>query len=373
MYQSDGGPQVTPAPYPVRPTVRSRSADGPGAGADASVGHRPHPPTARRPSGASGRHDPEESIDARPPARPAHPGHRGPGAVRASVLTADTLSPMDTTTDPSAAPVTAIGRPVRFGIVTPTLNAERYLADTLRSIWSQASDEVTIDHVLVDGGSTDGTTRVAEDFRTRVVVATDDQGMYDAVNRGLSLVEGDIVGYLNADDELAPGALAAVGKAFAEHPEARWLMGKREFIDGDGTAFAWMQPVPFSLRSYLGLGWSCVPQETVWMRRDLYDEVGPFDTTFRNTGDYDMYARCRHLSEPLILRRTLGRFRLHGDQLSFKPEVMARESRRVQEKNGTVDRSGWVRGKLLSLRLNARNPRWLLAKKTGRIRFVPEA
>jgi glycosyltransferase involved in cell wall biosynthesis len=270
-------------------------------------------------------------------------------------------------------PAIDVGRAVRFGIVTPTLNAERYLEATLRSIWSQAADEIVIDHVLVDGGSTDATTSVAEGFPTRVVVATDDQGMYDAINRGLAMVEGDIVGYINADDEIAPGALAAVAKAFLDHGDTRWLMGKREFIDGEGTAFAWMQPVPFSLRSYLGLGWSCVPQETVWMRRDLLEEVGPFDTTFRNTGDYDMYARCRRASEPLILRRTLGRFRLHGDQLSFKPEVMARESRRVQEKNGTADSMGWVRGKLLSLRLNARNPRWLIAKKTGRIRFVPEA
>ena len=280
---------------------------------------------------------------------------------------------MDTTTETSTTQFPSSARPVRFGIVTPTLNAERYLEATLRSIWSQASDAIVIDHVLVDGGSTDGTTVVAERFPTRVVVATDDQGMYDAINRGMSMVEGDIVGYINADDEIAPGALAAVAEAFTRHPEARWLMGKREFIDGDGEAFAWMQPVPFTLRSYLGLGWSCVPQETVWMRSDLYSEVGPFDTSFRNTGDYDMYARCRRAAEPLILHRTLGRFRLHGDQLSFKPDVMARESRRVQEKNGTADRMGWVRGKLLSLGLNARNPRWLLAKKTGRIRFTPEA
>lgn len=280
---------------------------------------------------------------------------------------------MDTTTEGSAVRAGRPGRTARFGIVTPTLNAERYLEHTLRSIWSQATDGIVIDHVLVDGGSTDGTTEVAARFPTRVVVATDDRGMYDAVNRGLAMVEGDVVGYINADDEVAPGALAAVAEAFAGHADARWLMGTREFIDGDGTAFAWMRPVPFTLRSYLGLGWSCVPQETVWMRRDLYEEVGPFDTTFRNTGDYDMYARCRRASKPLILPGTLGRFRLHGEQLSFKPEVMARESRRVQEKNGGVDRMGWARGRLLSLRLNARNPRWLLAKKTGRIRFVHEA
>jgi glycosyltransferase involved in cell wall biosynthesis len=260
-----------------------------------------------------------------------------------------------------------------FGIVTPTLNAERYLEDTLRSIWSQVSQRVAIEHVLVDGGSTDRTAEIAEGFATRVVVNTDDQGMYDAVNRGLAMVQGEIVGYLNADDELPPGALELVAEAFRAHPEARWLMGTREFIDGDGTAFAWMTPVAFTLQEYLGLGWSCVPQETVWMRRSLWEQVGPFDTTFRNTGDYDMYARCRAVARPLILGDVIGRFRLHGDQLSFKPDVMALESRRVQEKNGTVSRAGWVRGKYLSLRLNARNPRWLLAKKTGRIRFTPQA
>ena len=85
-----------------------------------------------------------------------------------------------------------------------------------------------------------------------------------------------------------------------------------------------------------------------------------------------MYARCRAASTPLILKDTLGRFRLHGAQLSFDPEVMHRESRRVQERNGTVSRMDWARGKYLSLRLNARNPRWLIAKKTGKIRFTPK-
>ena len=279
---------------------------------------------------------------------------------------------MSTTEERTATPPATTARQTTFGIVTPTLNADRYLADTLRSIWSQASDGIAIDHVLVDGGSADRTVEVAEDFPTRVVVNTDDQGMYDAVNRGLAMVRGDIVGYLNADDELAPTALARVAEAFRSHPHAQWLMGTREFIDGDGHPFAWMTPVPFTLQEYLGLGWSCVPQETVWMRRSLWDHVGPFDTTFRNTGDYDMYARCRAVAAPLILQEVIGRFRLHGDQLSFRPEVMARESRRVQEKNGTVSRAGWVRGRYLSLRLNARNPRWLWAKKTGKIRFTPQ-
>lgn len=261
---------------------------------------------------------------------------------------------------------------MRFGVVTPTLNAERYLEDALRSIWSQRSELVQIQHVLVDGGSTDRTVEIARAYPTEVVVATDDRGMYDAINRGLSIVDGDVVGYLNADDEIAPGGLEAVARAFLEHPEVQWLIGKREFIDGDGNAFAWMQPVAFSLREYIGLGWSCVPQETVWMRKAFMDRLLPFDTSFRNTGDYDMYVRARKLAAPLILDRVTGRFRLHGEQLSFDPEVMARESRRVQEKNGCVDRLGWLAGRFLSLRLNLRNLAWLFAKKTGKIRYVAD-
>jgi glycosyltransferase involved in cell wall biosynthesis len=261
---------------------------------------------------------------------------------------------------------------VTFGVVTPTLNADEFLEATLRSVWSQQSDRIAIDHILVDGGSTDATLEVARAFPSRIVESHDDQGMYDAVNKGLAQVKGDVIGYINADDEIAPGALARVADAFARHPRAGWLMGRRAFIDGNGRAFAWMTPVPFTLREYVGLGWSCVPQETVWMRRAFWDRVGPFDTSFRNTGDYDMYARCRAAAEPLILPDVLGHFRLHGNQLSFKPEVMARESRRVQERNGTVDRTGWLLGRYLSLRLNARNPRWLVAKKTGKIRFTPK-
>jgi glycosyltransferase involved in cell wall biosynthesis len=283
----------------------------------------------------------------------------------------------DTSNAPLAAgpvsdrPLTS-AEPTTFGIVTPTLNAERYLERTLDSIWSQVSDEVAIDHVLVDGGSTDRTVEIARRYPTRVIVAPDDRGMYDAINHGLSIVQGAVVGYLNADDELTRGALGGVARAFRRHPEALWLMGRREYVDADGRLLAPLQPVPFTLAQYVAMGWSHVPQECTWLRRELYERVGPFDITFRNTGDYDMFARCRAVAAPLIVSQTLGRFRLHGDQLSYKPDIMALESARVREKNGGGDRWTWVRGRYLSLRVNGRNPRFLLAKKIGKISFTPE-
>lgn len=281
---------------------------------------------------------------------------------------------MNSSDEPRAAASTAAGRQAtRIGVVTPTLNAERYLEETLRSIWSQASDEIVIDHVIVDGGSNDRTLEIASGYPSRTIVATDDQGMYDAVNRGMRLVEGDIVGYINADDEIAPGGFPLISEALHAHADSGWLCGRVEYIDGEGGVLGRMQPVRLSLRSFLALGWSCIPQQTVWARRALWERVGPFDLAYRNCGDYDWYARALKVQEPLILQQVLGRFRLHPGMLSMDSEKMDRESRMVQERQGhRDDLVGFVRGKILSLRLNARNPGWLVAKKRGRIRFTAD-
>src|SRR4051812_33461287 len=143
------------------------------------------------------------------------------------------------------------------GIVTPSLNAEAYLADTLRSIWSQA--DVEIDHVIVDGGSTDRTVEIAAGFPSRVVVSPDDDGMYDAINKGMTRVSGEIVGYMNADDEIAPRALAVVAETFRRRPQVQWLYGTLEYIDGDGHVIGRLAPLAPSLPAYLGIGWSPIP------------------------------------------------------------------------------------------------------------------
>lgn len=258
---------------------------------------------------------------------------------------------------------------VHVGVVTPTLNAARFLEATLRSIWSQVSDTLRIDHVIVDGGSTDRTLEIAALYPSRVLAPADDQGMYDAVNRGMNAVEGDVIGYMNGDDEVAAGAFRVIADAFTAHEEIGWLCGRVEYIDADGRVLGRMQPVRLTLRSYVGLGWSCIPQQTVWVRRSFWEEVGPFDVEYKNCGDYDWYARALRLEHPLVVRRTLGRFRLHPAQLSLDSSKMARESRMVQDRNGGRDAWGLVRGKILSLRLNARNPAWLVAKKRGKIKF----
>ncbi len=259
-------------------------------------------------------------------------------------------------------------KPVRFGVVTPTLNAEAYLEHTLSSIWSQRSAEIDIDHLIVDGGSTDRTLDVAARYPSRTVVASDG-GMYEALNRGMSMITGDIVGYINGDDEIAPGGLAAIADVFRRRPDVQWVCGTVEYLDGDGRTIGHLRPVSLSIRSYVGLGWSCIPQQTVWCRHEFFQRVGPFDATYRNCGDYEWYVRALRLSPVHMMRQTLGRFRLHPAQISLDTENLERESRLIQERNGGGSFSSYAWGRLLSLRLNARNPNFFIGKKTGRLKF----
>jgi hypothetical protein len=193
--------------------------------------------------------------------------------------------------------------------------------------------------------------------------------MYDAVNRGMAAVEGDIIGYINADDEIAPGGFEAITRAFEAHPGAGWLCGRVEYSGPAGETLGRMQPVSLSLRAYAGIGWSCIPQQTVWVRRSFWDRVGPYDIGYRNCGDYDWYARAMSIQPPLILHETLGRFRLHPGQLSLDASKMERESRMVQERYGGLGPAATLAGQWLRVRLNARNPAWFVAKKRGRISF----
>ncbi|HET6547092.1 MAG TPA: glycosyltransferase, partial [Solirubrobacter sp.] len=124
-------------------------------------------------------------------------------------------------------------------IITPCLNAAATLPATFASVRAQAYPG--LEHIVVDGGSTDGTLdvlRAAEGVRW---ISEPDRGLSHALNKGIAMATGDVIGELNADDVYEPGALAAVGAALRDRPEAMWLTGYCRIIDGDGREIR--QPV----------------------------------------------------------------------------------------------------------------------------------
>ena len=208
---------------------------------------------------------------------------------------------------------------MKLSIVTPSFNGLRFLDRAAGSILSQSGD-FDLQWVVVDGGSTDGTLDYLRNLHDPRLAWTSepDRGQSHAINKGLARADGEVVACLNADDEYAPGALAAVARAFDANPGAQWLVGRCEVIDEAGRAIrsAVVRYKERSLRRYRYralLRENFVPQPAVFWRRSFGESVGPLDESLHWTMDYDLWLRMGRRADPLLmLDRVLARFRLHA-------------------------------------------------------------
>lgn len=256
---------------------------------------------------------------------------------------------------------------MRVSIITPTLNSERYLEETLISLWDDPS--IDLEHIIVDGGSNDLTLGIASRYPSRVISDPDDS-MYEAINKGLENATGDIFGYVNSDDQVTPGGLATVVQSFSDQPHARWLTGPMDFVDEDGLYLATLRPPkPLSPARYRALGWSCFPQPATFFRRDFAQELGGFDTRFRFVADYDFFARALDHETPLYATQTLARFRLHSSNLSKNHAAMEEEAQLVSYAVPMSHLQRVVRRTATKLQVNLSNPGWAVGKRTGRVAY----
>lgn len=200
-----------------------------------------------------------------------------------------------------------------ISMAMPTLNQGVFIERALRSITDQRYPHLEI--VVQDGGSTDGTLEVLDRWRDRVtaVASEPDDGQADAINRAFTRTSGEIMGWLNSDDALLPGALAHVGAFFAQHPEVDAVYGWRIVID-DADRHVGRWTVPANTHDYLP--WAdYVPQETLFWRRELWERVGGrLDAELSFALDWDLLLRFREAGAAFAcLPVYLGAFRLHSD------------------------------------------------------------
>ena len=133
-----------------------------------------------------------------------------------------------------ASPGPSLDSGLRFAIATPSLNQADYLDRTIESVLGQ--NYPTLQYWVQDGASTDHTSEVLERWRDRGLdfESAPDEGQADAINKGLSRVEGEIMAWLNSDDLLLPGSLRAVAEVFSQRPDVDVVYGHRILIDEDG-------------------------------------------------------------------------------------------------------------------------------------------
>jgi glycosyltransferase involved in cell wall biosynthesis len=204
---------------------------------------------------------------------------------------------------------------LRISLVTPSYNQGHFLRRTIDSVLAQRGD-FDLEYRVLDGASTDDTLEVLRSYGDQVSwVSERDGGQIAAINKGLRAATGDVVGWLNSDDVLQPGALARVARAFEAHPRVEWVHGRCVIIDEhDREIRRWMsQYKHFRCKRHtfhkLLLGENYISQMTAFWRRSVHDEIGYLDPRHDLSFDYDFFLRLAKRGDPIYLDDTIAAFR----------------------------------------------------------------
>jgi len=174
-------------------------------------------------------------------------------------------------------------------IITVTLNAAATLERTLRSVIAQ--DYPAIEHVIIDGGSTDGTLELIERYREHVaiLVTEPDKGISDAFNKGISRSHGEYLGILSADDALTPGAITRSATRLREQPAVGFVFGHSALMrDGHQVTVNYGDS---TYATRIGYRMPCLNHSTMLVRRGVHDRLGLYDLRYRLAMDYDFVLR----------------------------------------------------------------------------------
>lgn len=179
---------------------------------------------------------------------------------------------------------------MKISIITITYNSAKTLQRALESVQSQTYKD--IEHVIVDGASTDGTKELVEAYakahKNVRWVSEPDEGIYNALNKGIQMATGDVIGFLHSDDMLySSECIEHIAAAF-EQGGTQVVYGDLQYSHGGKVVRRWKSNV-FHPRS-LKYGWM-PPHPTVYVRREVYEQVGKYDEWFRISADYDMMLR----------------------------------------------------------------------------------
>ena len=201
---------------------------------------------------------------------------------------------------------------MKISIITITYNSAKTLLRALESVQSQRYKD--IEHILIDGASTDGTREMIEAYakeHTNVRwVSEPDEGIYNALNKGIKMATGNVIGFLHSDDVLySADSIGQIAAAF-EQKEIEVVYGDLQYCKEGKVVRRWRSNT-FHPRA-LKYGWM-PPHPTVYVRREVYEQVGPYDEWFRISADYDMMLRIftagyksRYLPEVLVCMNTGG-------------------------------------------------------------------
>ena len=205
----------------------------------------------------------------------------------------------------------------KITVITPCYNRAGMITDAIESVLAQ--DLVSFEHIVVDGGSTDGTLEILGQYSHLNVIHGPDQGMYDALNKGLDIATGEIIGFLNTDDMYAEQILVKVAAKF-DDPEIMAVTGRAivfsKLLDRSIKIVEQYAPDDRSLIERLTTGGAFF---NAWFfRKSTFDRIGKFDPTYKIAGDQDFMFRFAFSNlKYTTLNELVYKYRMHQDSLTF--------------------------------------------------------
>lgn len=207
---------------------------------------------------------------------------------------------------------------VLVSIVTPTFNAIDYLEGCIQSVLMQTYSR--IEHLFVDGGSTDGTVELLSKYRERypdriVFVSEPDRGPGDAWNKGLKMASGNIFGAIGYDDRYLPDAVETVVRFFCEHPEAHFVHGNCDFVDAQQEIAYHHEVEEFDYREFANTA-RHISTTSAFYRREVMDSIGWLDAS---GDDFDVMLRIARQFRIHGIEKVLSRSMIH--ESAFNPQT----------------------------------------------------
>ncbi len=226
---------------------------------------------------------------------------------------------------------------MRISIVIPSYNKGEFLEETLTSIFAQ--DYGSIEIVIVDAESTDDTDAIINKYRERIDIylREPDKGQSDAINKGVRLASGEVIGWLNADDLLFPGAIKKIAATFLSNPQVGVVYGAGAKIDLAGQVVKDIPYRPFDISLLKKMFF--ILQPSMYFKRELFLKVGGLNVESHLAMDWELILKMLPDADCLAIPDKIAKLRMYdGTKTSGGGWNTYREIARIgREQNGILD------------------------------------
>jgi glycosyltransferase involved in cell wall biosynthesis len=226
---------------------------------------------------------------------------------------------------------------MKVSIITVCYNAEATLRDTIESVQKQDYDN--IEYILVDGMSNDSSLEIAKGYHNvfSKIISEPDQGIYDAMNKGIKVATGEIIGFLNADDTYPESGVISKVVSTLRVCQADACYGDLHYIDPKKNRIHRIWKAGKYNEGAFKLGWM-PPHPTFFIKKEYYDSYGGFRTDLKISADYELMLRFvhKHKASLVYIPEVMVEMKVGGESnVSLKNRLLAnREDRLAWKMNG---------------------------------------